>query len=445
MYKFGMNDMHALAVLNEGMCISREYKGISQKLKWKCKFGHIWDARPSWIKQGKWCPKCARNRAGQQRIKYSIDDMQVLAKKRNGQCLSSQYLGCDKKLEWKCSDGHFWSAPPDRIRRGSWCPKCSKSKHFTEEKCRYIAEQMTGLQFPSNRILLGRGLEIDLYNADFKIGIEYNGIQHYEFVKGWHKTLEGLSAVQVRDREKAQKCNKLGIALFVIPYTKSKTDEMLVNSVKGIMLQSNISIICDKINFVTFYDKLSSLMALKKLAIERGGRCLSKQYISCETKCKFQCKHGHIFNMQPRHVKSGHWCNECGNISIGNKNRKLTLQDAHRAAEKRGGKCLSASYASSNSKLRWKCSQGHIWDTTFNEIRSGSWCNLCGYQRAGKKLRATLESVQAAAAMRGGKCLSTEYINGKTKLEFECSESHMWMARPDNIKSGKWCPKCKYT
>jgi len=46
------------------------------------------------------------------------------------------------------------------------------------------------------------------------------------------------------------------------------------------------------------------------------------------------------------------------------------------------------------------------------------------------------------ATLRGGKCLSKEYETAHIHLEWECKEGHKWMAKPNNIQQGKWCPKC---
>ena len=435
--------------------------------------------------------------------------MILFALRRSGKCLSGKYLGYMVNLKWECSDGHQWDAPPDRVFRGSWCPKCAKRKHFTEEKCRYILEQITGLDFPSNRIVLGGGFEIDLYNADLKVGIEYNGIQHYKFVKGWHKTLDGFYKSQKRDKIKSDRCKELGIDLHVVSYKESKSDENLVYVLKNIVIDCKIHLTIDNVDFRGFYKKLSSLSGLKKLAQNNGGKCLSKQYINCETDCKFECKKGHVFDMQPKHVKSGHWCRKCGhgragdknrkltlqnaqcaasarggkclsktykssNLNmkwqcseghvweapfdyirsnywcrkcghnrIGDKNRKLTLQDAQCAASARGGKCLSKTYKSSNLNMKWQCSEGHVWEVSFGHIRGGCWCKKCGYEASRKKQSSTLESVQSCAARRGGQCLSDAYVNSKTKLQFECAEGHQWLTRPASIKRGHWCPRCK--
>jgi len=54
----------------------------------------------------------------------------------------------------------------------------------------------------------------------------------------------------------------------------------------------------------------------------------------------------------------------------------------------------------------------------------------------------TIEYFQDLALKKNGKCLSKEYINGKTKIEFQCFCGHVWIAEPRHIIEGRWCPKC---
>lgn len=42
--------------------------------------------------------------------------------------------------------------------------------------------------------------------------------------------------------------------------------------------------------------------------------------------------------------------------------------------------------------------------------------------------RHTLEEMRALAAARGGRCLSTEYVNTSTHLLWECANGHQWKA-----------------
>ncbi|MDR5777537.1 MULTISPECIES: hypothetical protein [unclassified Caballeronia] len=56
----------------------------------------------------------------------------------------------------------------------------------------------------------------------------------------------------------------------------------------------------------------------------------------------------------------------------------------------------------------------------------------------------TIEAMRALAATRGGRCLSTHYVNANTRLEWECAEGHQWFAVPNSIKCGTWCKLCGY-
>lgn len=443
-YKSTIMEMQILAYRNNGQCISTEYRGVDSKLTWKCHLGHTWNAVPKHIAKGHWCPVCGRINASKKRQTYSIDKLNEIAESRCGQCVSKDYLGYDSDHIWQCQDGHLWKAPPDRIVQGKWCPKCAKRKHFTEEKCRFIVEQLTGLKFPSNRKVLGNRQELDLYNASMKIAIEYHGIQHYKLVKGWHKDEAGFQQSQEMDQRKIGLCSDLSINLFIVSYRHSRKDEYLVRRIKEIIHEASLPLVKQIVNFETFYEKLSNLQELKRIAKQRDGNCISRAYVDCGTKTQFQCSSGHIFWMEPRHVRSGHWCNKCGNITIGNKNRKLSLVDAQNAAKEHGGKCLSTLYQGSQHKLKWECAEGHIWEVSFDSIRSGYWCKLCGYKESGKKKRISFESICQMVSNRGGKCISADYTNGKTKLEIECEYGHKWLARLENIKSGTWCPKCSY-
>ena len=111
--------MRDMAIARGGMCLSVEYLGSKFKLTWKCELGHRWQAAPSYIVQGTWCPVCARNQ------RLSLPLFQELAANRGGRCLSETYVNERTALEWRCADGHEWKALPEKIKRGSWCPTCA--------------------------------------------------------------------------------------------------------------------------------------------------------------------------------------------------------------------------------------------------------------------------------------------------------------------------------
>ena len=59
MKRLTIKDMNQLAGIKGGTCSSEEYLGSRAKLKWRCKKGHVWETTPKEIKKGSWCPKCA--------------------------------------------------------------------------------------------------------------------------------------------------------------------------------------------------------------------------------------------------------------------------------------------------------------------------------------------------------------------------------------------------
>lgn len=54
----------------------------------------------------------------------------------------------------------------------------------------------------------------------------------------------------------------------------------------------------------------------------------------------------------------------------------------------------------------------------------------------------TIKDMQELAGFRGGKCLSTEYVEIKTKLKWRCAVGHEWLATTKLLKTGHWCPEC---
>ena len=171
---------------------------------------------------------------------------------------------------------------------------------------------------------------------------------------------------------------------------------------------------------------------MHQIAIEKDGKCLSAEYHNSKSKLLWACNKGHQWNATPDNIRQGAWCHECGG------SKKLTIEDMRQIAKDRNGKCLSQKYKNIQSKLEWECVNKHKWFSTPRDIRKGSWCHECG---GSKKL--TIEEMHKIAKERSGRCLSKKYIGISTKLEWECLNQHRWFATPRGIKNkGHWCPKC---
>jgi hypothetical protein len=62
-------------------------------------------------------------------------------------------------------------------------------------------------------------LEIDIYNDELKLGIEYSGRQHYEYTPYFHKDRKAFEDQLYRDKLKEEKCKEHGVNLIIVPYT----------------------------------------------------------------------------------------------------------------------------------------------------------------------------------------------------------------------------------
>jgi hypothetical protein len=62
----------------------------------------------------------------------------------------------------------------------------------------------------------------------------------------------------------------------------------------------------------------------KKLAEEKGGKCLSDEYINTKSILKLECNKGHIWTTRAGHLLEGTWCKECSKIT----NRKYTVDNS---------------------------------------------------------------------------------------------------------------------
>jgi len=95
--------------------------------------------------------------------------------------------------------------------------------YLSQEKARFIFEELTGLFFKITRKELDGRLELDGYCKELKIAFEYNGEQHYNSQHYYNllQNKKGYDSQKVRDRRKRKLCKEKGIALIEIKHTKS--------------------------------------------------------------------------------------------------------------------------------------------------------------------------------------------------------------------------------
>ena len=84
------------------------------------------------------------------------------------------------------------------------------NKPFNKERPNFLNNPVTGGNF---------NLELDCYNKELGVAVEYNGVQHYKFNKFFHRNNDHFMTQKYRDDMKRRLCKENGVLLIEVPYT----------------------------------------------------------------------------------------------------------------------------------------------------------------------------------------------------------------------------------
>ena len=139
-----------------------------------------------------------------------------------GLCLLFILIYSIMRIGKKGSWGNYYTVKFN-TKKGKRPPRESKG----EKECRHVLEELFGKPFPKERpdflnnpVTGGRfNLELDCYNKDMKLAVEYSGVQHYKYSPFFHKNKEAFLNQKYRDDMKRRICRENGIKLIEVPYT----------------------------------------------------------------------------------------------------------------------------------------------------------------------------------------------------------------------------------
>ncbi len=440
-----INDMRSVAAERGGTCLSRSYQNSTTKLKWRCAVGHQWEAIPSNVRKGHWCPYCARQG------KPTIGQLASLAESRGGKCLSTQYDNSKAKLLWQCAEGHVWEAPAGGIKAGHWCPECTRG--VSERICRIFFEQIFKNPFPKVRprwLMSPQGtlFELDGYCEQLQMAFEHHGEQHFGRI-GFYADENASRMLQNRDNAKRKLCSQHGVILIEIPqigYRVKMADLrefIMTQCIRHPRLKPLLQEAPAHIDYSAAYlpSSRSLFQEIQDIAAAKGGTCLSQQYKGAFAKLKWRCAKGHVWQTTPTAVKQGKWCWKCS-YQVRSDNLRMDRSKLSDLAAKHGGRCLSTQYKTAHDILEWQCSEGHTWRARANDIQQGKWCPACWSRRRHQNLERRIALALAVAKTHGGQCLSTSFDPPRYTASWRCAAGHEWLARLHQIALGAWCRKC---
>jgi len=163
---------------------------------------------------------------------------------------------------------------------------------------------------------------------------------------------------------------------------------------------------------------------------KKGGKLISTYHINGRAYAAFTCENGHKVR---KRIDCFHtWCFQC---------TKNTIADAHKLAEKRGGKFLSEKYVNANTKYKWQCKEGHIFISKYGNVHTGKWCQICH----DNETRYTLDDLQKIVTQKQGKVIhpvNAHFVKASDKVTVQCKFEHEWTTVLQSIAKGSWCGIC---
>lgn len=185
---------------------------------------------------GKGCPICGHVSTWDSRGRITTEKIISKFKNIHGDKFDYskvEYKGANEKVCIICKEhGEFWQTPSHHLS-GQGCPKCKIEKFFTQDIYLSKGEKeimdwlsKNNIEYKHNNLI-----QIDNLNVrpDFIINniyIEYNGKQHYEFSKLFHKTELGFLKQQYRDQKLREYCKENNIKLVEIRYDQNVEEEL---------------------------------------------------------------------------------------------------------------------------------------------------------------------------------------------------------------------------
>lgn len=197
--------------------------------------------------RGQGCPNCAMGRRLESNKSRAVTAGEQFISKANMvhngiyDYSCTAYVGVHDKIEIMCLDhGSFLQSPAAHLR-GQGCPHCANDRRarFAESRGEAAIQswlEARGISFEKQKTFDGcvdrSALRFDFYIPAVNTVIEFDGEQHYAFVKKFHVTQEGFDRCKRRDTIKNEYVVSHKINMLRIKYSDEKLiDKILTESI----------------------------------------------------------------------------------------------------------------------------------------------------------------------------------------------------------------------
>ncbi len=363
--------------------------GSGEKVRWKCGFGHEWNAViSSRALRGSGCGTCS----GRQTLTGFNDlatEFPDLANEILNQDPKLIFARSPKNFDWMCKKGHIWSASVvNRSRLKSGCPYCAGQK-----------------------VIVG---ETDLTTTHPEMAAEAIDWNPEEYSIGSGVPLEW-------------EC-KEGHRWIAKPNKRKRGDGCTICSGHQLSAGDNDLLTTDP-----------------ELAKQANGWDPSTVTRSHNGKKSWQCQFGHVWLAVVGSRATGVGCPTCSGKVVQVGFNDLKTLNPLLAKQASGWNPEEVTIGSSRSML-WECDLGHRWKATIGNRARTLHCPTCINKivLTGFNDLATTHPEIATQAVAWD---PTSFTAGSTasKKEWVCDQGHHWKARIAQRAVGHGCPTCAKT
>ena len=167
---------------------------------------------------------------------------------------------------------------------------------------------------------------------------------------------------------------------------------------------------------------------------EKGLDLPIEDYKGSKVKIKHKCKNGHIYEQTPTHNLSGIGCHFC------NGGIKYTPSNYINECKKRKLDLPIEDYIDSNTKIKHRCKNGHIYEQRPSSHLRGNGCRYCA-----NNVKKTTEEYIRECKERGYDLPVENYQGDSIAIKHKCNHGHIYKQTPNAHLRGEGCSECRYT
>lgn len=205
------------------------YVNAQKKIEIICLIHGKFYQNPSNHLNGSGCPKCAKDKLSKlfasSKNEFIEKAVNIHGNKYDYSLVD--YINSMTKVCIICKKhGKFYQTPNSHTSRKQGCPICRESKGEKKLRKFFISNN---IKFESQVKIKGckykSDLIFDYYLPEYKLYIEYDGIQHYKPIKGFGGE-EELNKIKIRDNIKNKFIINNKLCLLRLPYTLDENNKL---------------------------------------------------------------------------------------------------------------------------------------------------------------------------------------------------------------------------